>query len=209
MLGLAGLVSVNVNFLCWDSKIDLWPLSSCCSMHSSLSKSVPHLHIVGKIKDPEHYLHHPTTSQKRLAYHWTCWRCVVFASSSSMSSSSFLFLFFFVPQVELQGVTVLVRLLTLNIRISVVSHVRLADWPAGLLHGENLNAGHNTQTFQTIVFIPVILKGTIDFYHLIPLSLILILPCGHKVSSKQTLLASSWTSWHYFWVRCNQTREVQ
>ena len=39
-------------------------------------------------------------------------------------------------------------------------------------------------------FIPAMLIDTIVFYHLIPLSLILTLPGGHKVSAKQNLLAS-------------------
>ena len=62
--------------------------------------------------------------------------------------------------------------------------------------------------------------GTIDFYHVILLSLTLTLPVGHKVSTYQNLLALfshihfswsgwnlmwwwinlSWTSWDYFWI---------
>ena len=67
--------------------------------------------------------------------------------------------------------------------------------------------------------------GAIDFYQFIPLSLTLTLPGGHKVNATQNLLtpfshmlfpaemwyfwsSSSWTSWYYFWVRSNKTREI-
>ena len=66
------------------------------------------------------------------------------------------------------------------------------------------------------------LIGTTDFYHSVTLA------AGHKVSAKRSLLASSsyilfkwsrwnlmwcwsnssWTPWHYCWVRFTQTREI-
>ena len=46
------------------------------------------------------------------------------------------------------------------------------------------------QTFQQVFFIPAMLIGTINFYHFIPLSAILTLAWGHKVSTRQSLLAS-------------------
>ena len=47
-----------------------------------------------------------------------------------------------------------------------------------------------TQTVQPVLFIPAMLIGSIDFYHFIPLSLTLTLGGGHKISTKQNLLAS-------------------
>ena len=54
------------------------------------------------------------------------------------------------------------------------------------------------------------LRGTIDFYHFIPLSLTLTFPEGHKVSAKPNLLAlfshtlSNWSGWHLCGVEANQ-----
>ena len=59
-----------------------------------------------------------------------------------------------------------------------------------VLYGKNFNVGQYMQTFQPTFFIPALLIGTIGFYHFIPLSLTLTLPGGHKVSTKQNLLAS-------------------
>ena len=59
-----------------------------------------------------------------------------------------------------------------------------------VLCGKSFNTGHGTQTFQPVLLIPAMLIGTMDFYHFIPLSLTLTLPGGHKVSTKQSLLAS-------------------
>ena len=53
-----------------------------------------------------------------------------------------------------------------------------------ILRGKNFNIGHHTQTFQIGRT-----DGTIVFYHLLPLSLTLILVRGHEVSAKQNLLA--------------------
>ena len=55
-----------------------------------------------------------------------------------------------------------------------MSRVRLAGQPAvcpSVLRGKNFNVGFYTQTFQPNLFIPAMFTGTIDFYHLIPLSL--------------------------------------
>ena len=46
------------------------------------------------------------------------------------------------------------------------------------------------QFFQPNSFMPVILKGNIDFYHLIPLSVTLIFAEGLKFSGKQNLFCS-------------------
>ena len=44
-------------------------------------------------------------------------------------------------------------------------------------------------TFQLLFFISAMIIGTIDFHHLIPLSMTLAFLGGHKVSSKQNRLA--------------------
>ena len=54
-----------------------------------------------------------------------------------------------------------------------------------------LNIGHFTQTLQPIFFYTAMLKFTVNFYHFIPLSLTLASAEGHKVNTKQNLLASS------------------
>ena len=59
-----------------------------------------------------------------------------------------------------------------------------------ILHVKNLNVSHYMQTFQPNCFIPAILLSTIDFYHFMLHSLTLALPGGHKVGTKQNLLAS-------------------
>ena len=64
-----------------------------------------------------------------------------------------------------------------------------ASW-SPVLRGKQLNVRHYTQTVQPNSFLPSMLIGMIDFYHFIPLSLILTLPGDHKVSAKQNLLAS-------------------
>ena len=55
---------------------------------------------------------------------------------------------------------------------------------------QTFNIGHYMQTVQPIFFIPAMLIGTFDHYKFILLSLTLTLPRGHKVSTKQNLLAS-------------------
>ena len=40
------------------------------------------------------------------------------------------------------------------------------------------------------LFIPAMLRGTIDFFHFVPLSLTLTLPGGRKFSAKRNILAS-------------------
>ena len=47
-----------------------------------------------------------------------------------------------------------------------------------------------THKLSTIIFIPLILIGTVDLYHFIPLSVTLTFVAGHKVSTKQDLLAT-------------------
>ena len=62
-----------------------------------------------------------------------------------------------------------------------------------VFRGQKSNVGHYsiyTQIVQPNLFILTMIIGTIDFYHLIPLSLILTLSEGHKVSEKQNLLTS-------------------
>ena len=44
--------------------------------------------------------------------------------------------------------------------------------------------------FNQILFVSVMLIGTIDFYHFILLSLILNMPGDYKINAKQNLLAS-------------------
>ena len=88
---------------------------------------------------------------------------------------------------------------------------------------KDFNIGHYTQTVQQIFFTPAMLIGTMDFCHFIPLSLTLTLPGGHKVSTKQNLLASFswplfiWSGWRWwshwswtscFWVRFFETRGI-
>ena len=95
-----------------------------------------------------------------------------------------------------------------------------------ILCGKNVE--HYTQTVQPNLFIPTVLKGTIDFYHFTWISLTWTLPGGDKVSAKQNPLGSfsgtlfiwsgwnlmrlwsnsSWTSWDYFWVGFVETREI-
>ena len=58
-----------------------------------------------------------------------------------------------------------------------------------VLHGKNFNVGHYTQIFQRNIFIPAMPIGTVEFYHFIPLSLILTLTGDLKVNAKQKLLA--------------------
>ena len=97
-----------------------------------------------------------------------------------------------------------------------------------LLLGKIVITGYYAQAFQLNYFMPAVLMGTIDLYHLTPLSLTLTLAGDHKVSAKQNMLASfshtlcnwsgwdwiwcwsiaSWTSWCYFWVRFNETWEI-
>ena len=59
-----------------------------------------------------------------------------------------------------------------------------------VLLGKNFSTGRNIQTFQPNSFIPVMLEDTIDLYCFRPLSVILTLARGHKISTKQILLAS-------------------
>ena len=81
--------------------------------------------------------------------------------------------------------------------------------------GKNFDVGHNTLsskicsylfiTVQQNLFIPAMLIGTIDFYCFMRLTLTLSLPAGHKVSTKQNLLASFsptffiWSGWNIIW----------
>ena len=62
--------------------------------------------------------------------------------------------------------------------------------PAGRLGWQKTTLYITHMLLNHFLKISVMLIGTIDFYHLIPLSLTLTLPGGHKVSAKQNLLAS-------------------
>ena len=57
-----------------------------------------------------------------------------------------------------------------------------------IVPGKNLKVEHYAQTVQPTVCMPAVLIGTIDY--LKPLSVILTLARGQKVSAKQNLLAS-------------------
>ena len=57
------------------------------------------------------------------------------------------------------------------------------------LHIKNFNNGRYMQTFQPDNFIPAIVKGTIDCYQFIPLSVTYTLAGGHKVSTKQNIFS--------------------
>ena len=59
-----------------------------------------------------------------------------------------------------------------------------------VLHGKICSVGHYTQTVQPNFFMPIMIMGTIDLNLFILLLLTLALPEGHKVSAKQSLLAS-------------------
>ena len=99
--------------------------------------------------------------------------------------------------------------------VSSVVFVRLAVLPLYGWHSKILNVGHFVKTFQPNSFMCTMLLATIDCYHFMPHSVTLAFTRGHKVSTKQNLLAllsctlskwigwsnSSWTSWGYFWLR--------
>ena len=75
-----------------------------------------------------------------------------------------------------------------------MSHGHLASWPAGqpaVMLSKNSNVKQYTQTVSTNVFTTALFIGTIDIYHFILLLLTLTLPGGHKVSTNQNILASS------------------
>ena len=55
-----------------------------------------------------------------------------------------------------------------------------------VLHGENVNVGHYTQTVEPNFIIPAMFIGTIDFYHFIPFSLTLTLSGYDRVCAKKT-----------------------
>ena len=85
-----------------------------------------------------------------------------------------------------------------------VMFVGLASQSA-FLHGKNFNIGYYTQTTQQKFFIPAMLIGTIDFYHLMPLSL--TFRGGHKINAKQNIMASFspilLIFFFFFCVRCD------
>ena len=82
--------------------------------------------------------------------------------------------------------------------------------------------------FNKMFFIHATFIATIDIYHLLPLSVTLILAGCHTVSTKQNLLASfshavlkrmgwnliwrwsnsSWTPWNHFWISVFRSREI-
>ena len=87
--------------------------------------------------------------------------------------------------------------------ICVMSCIRSAGhagWPA-ILQGKNFIIGHYTQTVQPNCFKPAMSTGTIDFYHFTPLSLILNLPGGYQVITKQNLLSSFSHAFHQNWMK--------
>ena len=65
----------------------------------------------------------------------------------------------------------------------------LSSWLA-VFYGKNFNTGRYMQTVQPNFLIPAMLVGSVDFYHFIPLSVTMTSAGGHKVSTKQDLLAS-------------------
>ena len=89
--------------------------------------------------------------------------------------------------------------------ISVMSHFLLAGWSS--IHTEWQKLHH--WTLCRNIFIPAKLRGTIGFYHIRPLSLTLTLAGGHKVSTKQNLLALfshalfNWFGWNLIWCWSN------
>ena len=80
-----------------------------------------------------------------------------------------------------------------------------SGWPAGHLVWQKFDVAHCRQAVQPIFFILVMLIGTMDFYHFVPLYVILTLPGSHNVSTKQNLLASFyhtlfiWSGWNLMW----------
>ena len=73
----------------------------------------------------------------------------------------------------------------------VMSHVRPASQPAGCLTWQKLwhwTVCTNFATRFVYTCYATMLIGTIDFYHITPLSLTLISAGGHKVSTKQNVL---------------------
>ena len=95
-----------------------------------------------------------------------------------------------------------------NIWIYVVSHVQVASWllasqPA-ILHGEKFSFGQHMQAVQQNSFISAMLVDTIDFYHLIPLSVGLTLAMWVTRSAKKKtfrlhFLANISTEWGKIW----------
>ena len=66
------------------------------------------------------------------------------------------------------------------------------------LHRKKINFGHYKQILQPNLFIPAMLKGTVDLYHFILRTGTSTLPGGHEVSVKQNLLASVSPTRHQF-----------
>ena len=64
---------------------------------------------------------------------------------------------------------------------------RLLSIHPAILCGKNFGIGHCAQPFQPNSFILTMLVGTIEFYHVVPLSLTLAFAGGHKVSTKENL----------------------
>ena len=67
--------------------------------------------------------------------------------------------------------------------MELCNKLSLADWLS--CKAKTFNVWHYTQTVRPNLFISATLRGTIDFYHSISLSVTLTLPQGHKVSAKQ------------------------
>ena len=75
-----------------------------------------------------------------------------------------------------------------------------------VLHGNIFNVGHFTHTVPPIVIVSVIFKGIIDFYHSVPLSLILTLPGGSQGQRKAKPVAFVLLFLLSLW--CDSTRKI-
>ena len=78
-----------------------------------------------------------------------------------------------------------------NMQICVVSRghpARQPDgWPLSVLRSKKFKVGHYVQTLQPSSFIPVMLMGTVDFSHFMPLSV------GVTRSAQSDMLACFFT----------------
>ena len=70
------------------------------------------------------------------------------------------------------------------IRIYVMSLVHLPGRPA-VVHGKTVEVGYYTQNVQPSYFLPAMLIGTIEFCHVVPQSLTLILAGGTRSAQRK------------------------